>query len=34
MLHNKFHRNPPAGSGEEDCLKVFTIYGVAAIMVM
>ena len=27
MLHTKFHENQPAGSGEEDFLKVFTIYG-------
>ena len=27
MLHTKFHENRPAGSGEEDFLKVFTIYG-------
>ena len=27
MLHNKFHGNQPAGSGEEDFLRVFTIYG-------
>ena len=27
MLHNKFHGNRPAGSGEEDFLRVFTIYG-------
>ena len=27
MLHTKFHGNRPAGSGEEDFLKVFTIYG-------
>ena len=26
MLHNKFHRNRPAGSGEEDFCRVFTIY--------
>ena len=27
MLHTKFRGNWPAGSGEEDFLKVFTIYG-------
>ena len=27
MLHTKFHENRPAGSGEEDFLRVFTIYG-------
>ena len=27
MLHTKFHGNQPAGSGEEDFLRVFTIYG-------
>ena len=27
MLHTKFHGNPPAGSGEEDFYRVFTIYG-------
>ena len=27
MLHTKFRRNPPAGSGVEDFLRVFTIYG-------
>ena len=27
MLHTKFHGNPLAGSGEEDFLRVFTIYG-------
>ena len=27
MLHTKFHKNRPAGSGEEDFLVVFTIYG-------
>ena len=27
MLHNKFCENPPAGSGEEDFRRVFTIYG-------
>ena len=25
MLHTKFHENWPAGSGEEDFRKVFTI---------
>ena len=27
MLHTKFSGNQPAGSGEEDFLRVFTIYG-------
>ena len=27
MLHAKFRENRPAGSGEEDFLRVFTIYG-------
>ena len=27
MLHTKFHENRLAGSGEEDFLVVFTIYG-------
>ena len=27
MLNTKFHGNQPAGSGEEDFLRVFTIYG-------
>ena len=27
MLHSKFRRNRPVGSGEEDCRRVFTIYG-------
>ena len=27
MLHTKFHGNRPAGSGEEDLQRVFTIYG-------
>ena len=27
MLHTKFHGNRPAGSGEEDFLWDFTIYG-------
>ena len=27
MLHIKFRENRPAGSGEEDFLRVFTIYG-------
>ena len=26
MLHTKFRENWPAGSGEEDFLRVFTIY--------
>ena len=27
MLHTKFHGNQPAGSGEEDFKRLFTIYG-------
>ena len=27
MLHTKLHGNQPAGSGEEDFCRVFTIYG-------
>ena len=27
MLHTKFRENQPAGSGEEDFCRVFTIYG-------
>ena len=27
MLHTKFRENRPANSGEEDFLRVFTIYG-------
>ena len=27
MLHTKFRENRSTGSGEEDFLKVFTIYG-------
>ena len=27
MLHTKFRKNRPAGSGEEDFSRVFTIYG-------
>ena len=27
MLHTKFRENRPSGSGEEDFLRVFTIYG-------
>ena len=27
MLHTKFCENQPAGSGEEDFLRVLTIYG-------
>ena len=27
MLHTEFRENQPAGSGEEDFLRVFTIYG-------
>ena len=27
MLHTKFRGNRPAGSGEEDFSRVFTIYG-------
>ena len=30
MLHTKFRENRPAGSGEEDFLKGFTIYGVGS----
>ena len=30
MLHTKFHGNRPAGSGEEDFLVFFTIYGCAS----
>ena len=26
MLHTKFRENRPAGSGEEDFLRIFTIY--------
>ena len=26
MLHTKFHENRPAGYGEEDFLRVFTMY--------
>ena len=33
MLHSKFHGYWSTGSGEE-VLKVFTIYGVVAILVM
>ena len=34
MLHTKFRGNRPAGSGEEDFKMVFTIFGMAAILVM
>ena len=34
MLHTKFHGNRPAGSGEEDFLRVLTYMGMAAILVM
>ena len=35
MLHTKFRRNQPAGSGEEDFFEGFLPYmGVAAILVM
>ena len=36
MLHTKFRGNWPAGSGEEDFLRVFTILymGMVAILVM
>ena len=34
MLHTKFHGNRPAGSGEEDFLRVLPYMGVAAILVM
>ena len=27
MLHTKFRKNRPAGSGEDDFRRVFTIYG-------
>ena len=27
MLYTKFRENRPAGSGEEDCLRFFAIYG-------
>ena len=27
MLHTRFRGNRPAGSGDEDFLRVFTIYG-------
>ena len=27
MLHTKLRRNRPVGSREEECLRVFTIYG-------
>ena len=27
MLHTKFHEKRPTGSGDEDFLRVFTIYG-------
>ena len=27
MLHTKFRENRPAGSGEENFLRVYTIYG-------
>ena len=27
MLHTKFHGNRPAGSGEEDVWRIFTICG-------
>ena len=34
MLHTKFRRNQPAGSGEEDCEGVLPYMGMAAILVM
>ena len=34
MLHTKFRENRPAGSGEEDFWRVFTIYGCGPILVM
>ena len=34
MLHTKFHRNRPAGSGEEDSLRFLPYMGMAAILVM
>ena len=27
MLHTKFRENRPTGAGEEDFLRIFTIYG-------
>ena len=30
MLHTMFRKNQPASSGEEDFLRVFTIYGRAS----
>ena len=30
MLHTKFRENWPAGSGEEDFSRVFTIYGLGS----
>ena len=32
MLHSKFCENRPGGSGEEDFLVVFTIYGRGLVM--
>ena len=34
MLHTKFRGNRPAGSGEEDFLRVLPYMGMAAILVM
>ena len=34
MLHTKFQGHQSIGSGEEDFLKVFTIMGMAATLVM
>ena len=34
MLHTKFRENWPAGSGEEDFCRVFTIYGHRGHLVM
>ena len=34
MLHTRFRGNRPAGSGEEDLLRVFSYRGVTAILVM
>ena len=34
MLHTKFHVNRPAGSGEDDFLRVLPYMGMATILVM
>ena len=34
MLHTNFHGNQPAGSGEEDFLRVLPYMGMMAILVM